>query len=1097
MNKLFTKIAGLSLGLAMAIGVGVAVVSKEAKVASATESEYYNYTFTAQKFTDNSTAKTLGSLTWTPSTTWTSGTGYWGYDATKGQQWGSGSHKLNTLTLTSGSVSYVSSIDVYASIASSGSCKLSVAVGTTDFKNGSNTEVSLTTTSTKYTFTSTSTVTGAVKITLKGNAKKAQYIKQIVINTDSGGGETDYTLTYNGNGNTGGTVPSAVTSHGSISLSSTVLTKTNYVHDGWGDSSHKDDATAQYSFGASYALTADVTLYAHWTATYTVTYNANGADSGTVPVDSAAHKSGSSVTVLGNTGNLVKDGKQFSGWNTSPDGSGTTYGADATFTISANTTLYAKWETPSQTVSITLDFTKSTYGLTTTQSTSQTFTGDAATYSFSSAGGSGCKVSAESPTDSSYFMMGKANAYLKNGSAPANKYLSSITIYYSGTCSGNVILSVGFGSTAAAASSATGSNLHTLSAATQGGNVEVTNSDEECSYFYIKVTNAYNVQISKLVFAWDMINVPATSVEISVGSESSSTITNHEITLEKGSGTNNVYTDDLVATVSGDDSATPTDTTVTWSKSGTNASYADLANAIIDDENNEIIFDISTAATGTFTITASADGGTNVTDSVTYTIIDSSAAPITGVTVSGTPVTPQYTGNAFNTSGLTFTANHSSDSSQDYVITSGISWENLVAGQHPQGHYTENGVTVDFSVNSVTVLQNTLTITIGGSMTKTTYAQNESWDPSGLTKSGQYADGTSYSGEISWSYSPASPSLLSTGSQTVRVTATAESSESSYVDVSVTINEPSYTPTEGIGAGGRFYIMSYDLTRGMSAEPTTSAAPAAVLLSSENSLIPFDFTLVDDYTYEVSVTIESTKYLVINNSAAASSNNNNIRIMEAPSVTLKSTNWQITKSNDTYILGQNTVDSTIRYLSYNTDSQYDFRGYTSIKTFGEGSTPSKQDSHVYLIEEGHYANEIAEAIMSNETPLCNGGSTAPSVERWNTIAGITHIQHELSILTATEAAPKDEHGDTPTGTTAEKAMARYDEIMVRYNTVSTKTYADFLGRIEAHNLPLSNSKVLLATITKNGGTTIAIIVISAVSLAAIGGYFLFRKKKEN
>lgn len=32
---------------------------------------------------------------------------------------------------------------------------------------------------------------------------------------------------------------------------------------------------------------------------------------------------------------------------------------------------------------------------------------------------------------------------------------------------------------------------------------------------------------------------------------------------------------------------------------------------------------------------------------------------------------------------------------------------------------------------------------------------------------------------------------------------------------------------------------------------------------------------------------------------------------------------------------------------------------------------------------------------------------------------------------------------------------------------------------------------------KNSGTTIAIIVISAVSLAAIGGYFLFRKKKEN
>ena len=39
MNKLFSKIAGLSIGLAMAIGVGVAVGSKEAKVASAASEE--------------------------------------------------------------------------------------------------------------------------------------------------------------------------------------------------------------------------------------------------------------------------------------------------------------------------------------------------------------------------------------------------------------------------------------------------------------------------------------------------------------------------------------------------------------------------------------------------------------------------------------------------------------------------------------------------------------------------------------------------------------------------------------------------------------------------------------------------------------------------------------------------------------------------------------------------------------------------------------------------------------------------------------------------------------------------------------------------
>lgn len=76
---------------------------------------------------------------------------------------------------------------------------------------------------------------------------------------------------------------------------------------------------------------------------YTVTYNANGADSGTVPTDATEYASGATVTVLGNTGSLVKTGYTFDGWNTQANGEGTNYTAGNTFTISTNTTLYAKW----------------------------------------------------------------------------------------------------------------------------------------------------------------------------------------------------------------------------------------------------------------------------------------------------------------------------------------------------------------------------------------------------------------------------------------------------------------------------------------------------------------------------------------------------------------------------------------------------------------------------------------------------------------------------------------------------------------------------------------------------------------------------------
>jgi PGF-pre-PGF domain-containing protein len=77
-----------------------------------------------------------------------------------------------------------------------------------------------------------------------------------------------------------------------------------------------------------------------------VIYNSNGATGGTVPVDgSSAYVSGATVAVLGNTGSLVRTGYTFSKWNTATDGSGTSYSPGATFTIAANTILYAQWTT--------------------------------------------------------------------------------------------------------------------------------------------------------------------------------------------------------------------------------------------------------------------------------------------------------------------------------------------------------------------------------------------------------------------------------------------------------------------------------------------------------------------------------------------------------------------------------------------------------------------------------------------------------------------------------------------------------------------------------------------------------------------------------
>lgn len=89
--------------------------------------------------------------------------------------------------------------------------------------------------------------------------------------------------------------------------------------------------------------TIAITYTSSSTPTYAVTYDGNGATSGSVPEDDNEYGENDEVTVLGNTGSLAKTGYTFDGWNTKDDGKGTTYSAGGTFEITADVTLYAKW----------------------------------------------------------------------------------------------------------------------------------------------------------------------------------------------------------------------------------------------------------------------------------------------------------------------------------------------------------------------------------------------------------------------------------------------------------------------------------------------------------------------------------------------------------------------------------------------------------------------------------------------------------------------------------------------------------------------------------------------------------------------------------
>ena len=167
-----------------------------------------------------------------------------------------------------------------------------------------------------------------------------------------------YTVTYDGNGSTGGTVPTDGSSPYNYGATVTVLgntgslVKTGYSFAGWNTAA--DGKGTAYAAAGSFAIgAANVTLYAQWTInSYTVTYDGNGSTGGTVPTDgSSPYNYGATVTVLGNTGSLVKTGYSFAGWNTAADGKGTAYAAAGSFAIgAANVTLYAQWTINSYTV---------------------------------------------------------------------------------------------------------------------------------------------------------------------------------------------------------------------------------------------------------------------------------------------------------------------------------------------------------------------------------------------------------------------------------------------------------------------------------------------------------------------------------------------------------------------------------------------------------------------------------------------------------------------------------------------------------------------------------------------------------------------------
>lgn len=146
-----------------------------------------------------------------------------------------------------------------------------------------------------------------------------------------------YTISYDANEGKGAPADQTKTKDVDITLSSTKPTRTGYTFVNW--NTEADGSGTSYNSGATYNGNDDLVLFAQWSANkYTIKYDANG---GSGAPSNQTKEYGEDI-LLSST-KPTKSGYTFGEWNTSKDGSGTTYKPGDSYTKDQSVTLYAIW----------------------------------------------------------------------------------------------------------------------------------------------------------------------------------------------------------------------------------------------------------------------------------------------------------------------------------------------------------------------------------------------------------------------------------------------------------------------------------------------------------------------------------------------------------------------------------------------------------------------------------------------------------------------------------------------------------------------------------------------------------------------------------
>lgn len=173
------------------------------------------------------------------------------------------------------------------------------------------------------------------------------------------------TITFNSNTSPAASTIQKVGSGLATSLNANSFTRTGWVFNGW--ATEENGAGSRYVDSGSITTAADLTLFAQWLpgVTNTVTFDANNGTG-----SMANQTSGTSTALSPNS--FTRANYTFAGWNTQANGLGFAYSNQASYTFSANATMFAQWQLVVPTFKVTFYGNGADSGSTATQTDSST-----------------------------------------------------------------------------------------------------------------------------------------------------------------------------------------------------------------------------------------------------------------------------------------------------------------------------------------------------------------------------------------------------------------------------------------------------------------------------------------------------------------------------------------------------------------------------------------------------------------------------------------------------------------------------------------------------------------------------------------------------